>query len=146
MPVQFLNFWRTTARHKKILTMSRSFVLNAAGKTKKTSSRLKTTISHGNHGPCVSWPLLLSVDLLRPLRSTVCVDRVMGDPAYDRRHLNRVGGCITPQFTMAIFQKKSINSAAATVHCHSLWTVRAHSAQRCALPGSWATSPMTGAV
>jgi len=38
--------------------------------------------------PSASWPLLLPVDRLRPFRLTARVDRVIGHPAFDRRHPN----------------------------------------------------------
>ena len=48
------------------------------------------------YNPSALWPLLPPVDCLRPFRSTACVDRVMGNPAYDWRHPNRAGGGYNP--------------------------------------------------
>jgi hypothetical protein len=49
------------------------------------------------------------VDRPCPFRSTARIDRVMGDPAYDRRRLNQPEGDITQQSTMAICVEKILH-------------------------------------
>ena len=107
MPAQFLNF----RRNKKFFTMSRYVVLGAVpspvfGKTKQKTPHWKkylhmVTMVHACHGfywylwtfcACSAWQCLTG-SWVTPI---------------DQRCLNQArGGCITHQFTMAIFLKKT---------------------------------------
>ncbi len=76
------------------------------------------------------------------------VNRVMGDPAYDRGRHKSSGKMIHMiLLTMAILGEKTVILVAAGHGPYQrLWAVCDRSSQWHVLTGSWATSPTTGAV
>ena len=62
------------------------------------------------NGPSASKPLLLPLERPHPFCLTARIDRVIGNPAYDRHNLNRAGGeCITQKSTMSILLIKILH-------------------------------------